>query len=171
MTRPGLTALKPWPPNACLWHNRSVCSTRSASTSMTSSNTIARLLTTRRPTSQPNVTAAATIATGLRAGSIKSSEDSIPKAYVTPIDRPSGGELPIFVVGMPRSGTSLAEQILASHPSVFGAGELVYWNNAYDTLNESGSSPEHDRGGPVEIGDRLPPAPQEPGRRCHPGRR
>jgi hypothetical protein len=33
-------------------------------------------------------------------------------------------ELPVFVVGMPRSGTSLVEQILASHPAVFGAGEL-----------------------------------------------
>lgn len=33
-------------------------------------------------------------------------------------------ERPIFVLGMPRSGTSLVEQILASHPQVFGAGEL-----------------------------------------------
>jgi tetratricopeptide (TPR) repeat protein len=33
-------------------------------------------------------------------------------------------ETPIFIVGMPRSGTSLVEQILASHPQVFGAGEL-----------------------------------------------
>ena len=33
-------------------------------------------------------------------------------------------DLPIFIVGMPRSGTSLIEQILASHPEVFGAGEL-----------------------------------------------
>src|SRR5712691_7711551 len=32
--------------------------------------------------------------------------------------------VPVFVVGMPRSGTTLVEQILASHPSVFGAGEL-----------------------------------------------
>jgi len=32
---------------------------------------------------------------------------------------------PIFIIGMPRSGTSLAEQILASHPLVFGAGELT----------------------------------------------
>jgi tetratricopeptide (TPR) repeat protein len=31
---------------------------------------------------------------------------------------------PIFIVGMPRSGTSLVEQILASHPQVHGAGEL-----------------------------------------------
>jgi hypothetical protein len=35
---------------------------------------------------------------------------------------PSG--LPVFIVGMPRSGTSLIEQILASHPQVHGAGEL-----------------------------------------------
>lgn len=33
-------------------------------------------------------------------------------------------ELPIFIVGMPRSGTTLLEQILASHPDVHGAGEL-----------------------------------------------
>ena len=32
---------------------------------------------------------------------------------------------PIFIVGMPRSGTSLVEQILATHSSVFGGGELV----------------------------------------------
>jgi len=31
---------------------------------------------------------------------------------------------PVFIVGMPRSGTSLVEQILASHPQVYGAGEL-----------------------------------------------
>ena len=31
---------------------------------------------------------------------------------------------PVFIVGMPRSGTSLVEQILASHPGCFGAGEL-----------------------------------------------
>jgi Tfp pilus assembly protein PilF len=37
---------------------------------------------------------------------------------------------PVFIVGMPRSGTTLAEQILASHPAVFGAGELTYWNVA-----------------------------------------
>ena len=35
-------------------------------------------------------------------------------------------ERPVFIVGMPRSGTSLVEQILASHAQVFGAGELNY---------------------------------------------
>jgi tetratricopeptide (TPR) repeat protein len=33
-------------------------------------------------------------------------------------------DLPVFIVGMPRSGTTLVEQILSSHPAVFGAGEL-----------------------------------------------
>ena len=32
-------------------------------------------------------------------------------------------DVPIFVLGMPRSGTTLIEQILASHSAVFGAGE------------------------------------------------
>ena len=36
-----------------------------------------------------------------------------------------GSRRPVFIVGMPRSGTSLVEQILASHPAVFGAGELA----------------------------------------------
>ena len=32
----------------------------------------------------------------------------------------------IFICGMPRSGTTLTEQIIASHTDVYGAGELVY---------------------------------------------
>ena len=32
--------------------------------------------------------------------------------------------VPVFILGMPRSGTTLAEQMLASHPNIFGAGEL-----------------------------------------------
>ncbi len=36
----------------------------------------------------------------------------------------SASELPVFVVGMPRSGTTLVEQIIASHPRAAGAGEL-----------------------------------------------
>jgi len=36
--------------------------------------------------------------------------------------------LPVFIVGMPRSGTSLVEQVIASHPQAFGGGELhVVW--------------------------------------------
>jgi tetratricopeptide (TPR) repeat protein len=37
----------------------------------------------------------------------------------------SDSELPIFIVGMMRSGTTLAEQVLASHPAVYGPGELM----------------------------------------------
>jgi hypothetical protein len=37
---------------------------------------------------------------------------------------------PVFVVGMMRSGTSLVEQIIASHPEAHGAGELPFWNDA-----------------------------------------
>ncbi len=46
--------------------------------------------------------------------------------------RPSGisDDTPIFVVGMPRSGTTLIEQIIASHPKVFGAGELTILKTA-----------------------------------------
>lgn len=36
-------------------------------------------------------------------------------------------QVPLFIVGMPRSGTTLVEQILACHPEVFGAGELPWF--------------------------------------------
>jgi tetratricopeptide (TPR) repeat protein len=47
----------------------------------------------------------------------------------TPIDATTSAR-PVFIVGMLRSGTTLAEQILASHPGVHGAGELMFWNTA-----------------------------------------
>jgi len=56
--------------------------------------------------------------------------------------RPAGlaSERPVFVFGMPRSGTTLAEQILASHPQVHGAGEVLFWQFAADA--ELASPPE-----------------------------
>lgn len=36
---------------------------------------------------------------------------------------------PIFVIGMPRAGSTLVEQILASHPSIEGTEELIYFGN------------------------------------------
>jgi tetratricopeptide (TPR) repeat protein len=42
----------------------------------------------------------------------------------------SSSDRPVFIVGMLRSGTTLAEQILAAHPAVFGAGELTFWGSA-----------------------------------------
>lgn len=34
-------------------------------------------------------------------------------------------DVPVFILGMPRSGTTLTEQIISSHPDVYGAGELI----------------------------------------------
>ena len=41
---------------------------------------------------------------------------------------------PVFIVGMPRSGTTLTEQILASHPRAFGAGERSFASRAFHSL-------------------------------------
>lgn len=45
-------------------------------------------------------------------------------------------EMPVFVMGMMRSGTTLAERILASHPAVQGAGEQSLWINADHRLTD-----------------------------------
>lgn len=54
-----------------------------------------------------------------------------------------GDDRPVFIVGMPRSGTSLVEQILASHSRVFGAGELADMGLlALSTASGQGEYPE-----------------------------
>jgi hypothetical protein len=45
-------------------------------------------------------------------------------------------EVPVFIVGMPRSGTTLVEQLLASHPRVFGADELMDFPRVAATICE-----------------------------------
>jgi tetratricopeptide (TPR) repeat protein len=42
--------------------------------------------------------------------------------------------MPVFIVGMPRSGSTLTEQIIASHPQVFGAGEIKNLSNALGAI-------------------------------------
>ncbi len=58
----------------------------------------------------------------------------------------SASELPVFIVGLPRSGTTLVEQILSSHPQVHGAGELVAMQGIEKAIASgmevSGSYPE-----------------------------
>ncbi|HET6940927.1 MAG TPA: sulfotransferase [Sphingomicrobium sp.] len=53
---------------------------------------------------------------------------------------------PVFIVGMPRSGSTLVEQILSSHPDIHGAGEVKYFSNALGALR-----------------DRFPSLPKYPG--------
>ena len=56
---------------------------------------------------------------------------------------------PVFIVGMPRSGTTLGEQILASHPDAFGCGELRFWHTArvdYESLALRGAAGRGDEG-------------------------
>jgi len=53
------------------------------------------------------------------------------------------GSIPIFVLGMPRSGTSLVEQILASHPAVYGAGELSDLQRIVDSVGQYPTSMNH----------------------------
>ncbi len=55
----------------------------------------------------------------------ESIETFTPQFFQDRSDFGQPSELPVFIVGMPRSGTSLVEQIAASHSRVFGAGELT----------------------------------------------
>ena len=59
---------------------------------------------------------------------IKKAFKSLPETLDIPKSK-SNSKRPIFIVGMPRSGTSLVHQILDSHSSVKGVGELNHINN------------------------------------------
>jgi tetratricopeptide (TPR) repeat protein len=63
-----------------------------------------------------------------------------PQFFAARQDYGSASDLPVFVVGMPRSGTTLTEQIIASHPQADGAGELRRLRSMARTLgyNETG---------------------------------
>jgi hypothetical protein len=57
---------------------------------------------------------------------------------LAPPPRP-GDDLPVLIVGMPRPGTTLTEQILSSHPDVAAAGEQAFWTDRRQDLRLSQS--------------------------------
>lgn len=64
-------------------------------------------------------------------------------------------ELPVFVVGLPRSGTTLVEQILASHPRVHGAGELPLVRKTFDSFARRSPEPAAARAAATRHLERL----------------
>ena len=77
------------------------------------------------------------------------------------LDRLRGEALPdqraIFVIGMPRSGTTMTESILASHPDVVGAGELPFLPRLLPMMATDTSPPVHGliKGAPAEVARRF----------------
>ena len=65
------------------------------------------------------------------------SKDTYETAATLRLLRPHvpGEHRPVFIVGMPRSGTSLLEQIVSSHPDVYGAGELTLLTELFKAAN------------------------------------
>src|SRR5262249_17251167 len=55
-------------------------------------------------------------------------------------DQGHTSSVPVFIVGMPRSGTTLIEQILASHPKVFAGGEMKHFASAVRNIQSSRSA-------------------------------
>jgi len=65
---------------------------------------------------------------------IKKIFTSSPPSIIKRVSKDESKKRPIFIVGMPRSGTSLVEQILDSHNKVYGAGELNTLNKLINPI-------------------------------------
>ncbi len=65
----------------------------------------------------------------------------------------SQSDVPVFILGMPRSGTSLMEQILSAHPDIFGAGELKILPSVLENIPVAQNR--------LRLGDREPVFPYE----------
>ena len=55
-------------------------------------------------------------------------------------DLGSSDRTPVLIIGMPRSGTTLVEQIMSMHPEVEAGGELNFWNERGAVWHRSGSA-------------------------------
>ena len=84
--------------------------------------------------------------------------------------RPSAAEddpTPVFIVGMPRSGTSLVEQCLAAHPAVHGAGELsAILRLATEAAARAGAEADPSRTGVVSMKAASRPGAEAPYPEC-----
>jgi hypothetical protein len=67
--------------------------------------------------------------------------DSLIRNYGSGSGQGSDSELPLLIVGMMRSGTTLAEQILSCHPEVTAGEELVFWRDQGAPFMGPGSRP------------------------------
>lgn len=74
-----------------------------------------------------------------------------PKMMATRVGYGSSSEVPVFVLGMPRSGTTLTEQICASHPDAYGAGELTKLRRIINRLAPKTRSPDELRGSILDM--------------------
>jgi tetratricopeptide (TPR) repeat protein len=67
------------------------------------------------------------------------------------VPRSHAGTVPIFILGMPRSGTTLVERILSAHPEVAAGGELAAANVVYGDYLRARSRKRKDW--PVDVSD------------------
>lgn len=72
----------------------------------------------------------------------------------------SGNEsaAPVFIVGMPRSGTTLVETILARHPKVYAGGEMLHMVNVEQALMNWMRNNKGYAGGPYQMLRQVPTA-------------
>jgi tetratricopeptide (TPR) repeat protein len=67
-----------------------------------------------------------------------------PDLFRSHVSQASSSELPVLILGLPRSGTTLVEQIVASHPAVCGGGEMLFWEHqgrAFSGLDDEAMIP------------------------------
>ena len=80
---------------------------------------------------------------------------------------------PVFVFGLPRSGTTLIEQVLASHPRIHGAGELRLARQSFEAIPTvlDRSDPPNDCVPALDAAAAAPAGRRAPGQARRPGRR
>ena len=63
-----------------------------------------------------------------------------PDFFAGSAGRGTASAIPVLILGMPRSGTTLVEQIVSSHPQVGAAGELAFWSERDATFADASPS-------------------------------